>query len=39
MQNCLYLIGYRIFVNVASTGDFSVFPEYDPALGLCQKVL
>jgi len=27
MQNCLYLIVYRIFANVAPTGDFSVFPE------------
>ena len=26
-QNFRYLIGYRIFVNVAPTVDFSVFPE------------
>jgi len=25
MQNCRYLIDYRIFVNVASTVDFGLF--------------
>jgi len=26
-QNCRFLIGYRIFVNVAKTFDFSVITE------------
>jgi len=39
MHNCHYLIGYRIFVYVEPTCDFSVFPEKDSTVCLCRNVL
>ena len=39
MQNCRFLSGYGIFVNIATTCDLSVFPEYDSSLRLRQNVL
>jgi len=39
MKNCRYLIGYWIFVNVASTVDFGLFPEYDSTPRLCHIIL
>ena len=39
MQNIRYLIGYRIFVSVAQTYDFSVIPQKDSTLSVGQKVL
>jgi hypothetical protein len=39
MQNCLYWIGYRIFLNYAPNSHYSVFPEYDYTVRLCHNVL
>jgi hypothetical protein len=39
MQHFCYMFGYCLFLNVAPTGDFSVFPEYDSIVRVCQNVL